>query len=237
MWHVCYIHQHAQGSRSEFLLLARLDPIKTFTGFKVKGKVGAKFHVEQKAEPNAEQQRRKPAYNPLTQLTPSNFPSSQHGATRQLRLRWDPTCASGGQGTEPGLRGDNSQRQSGRRHSRRRRRGRRRLCLVCQPRGSRRGGALSPPSGGRRLPLRKAREPRDTGASPRGRRRSAATYRPHPAPPSQQPRGPAAPFAATHPPSHPHGRRDGAAGPHLSTEGRLGRIAPLLRSLPGGFTD
>lgn len=36
--------------------------------------MGAKFHVEQKAEPNAEQQRRKPAYNPLTQLTPSNFP-------------------------------------------------------------------------------------------------------------------------------------------------------------------
>lgn len=125
--------------------------------------------------------------------------------------------------------------RSGRRHGRRRRRrGRRRLCLVCQPRGSRRGGALPPPSGGRRLPLRKAREPRDTGASPRGRRRSAATYRPHPAPPSQQPRSAAAPFTATHPPGHPHGRRDGAAGPHLSTEGWLGRVrTPAPRSARG----
>lgn len=74
----------------------------------------------------------------------------------------------------------------------RKRRRRRRHCLVYQPRGSRAGrlgpacrrdGALPPPSGGCRLPLRNGREGRGTGpSSGKAGRRSAATYRPHPRP-------------------------------------------------------
>lgn len=120
------------------------------------------------------------------QGAPAAGPRSGSGAHLLQQRAGDPSPA-GGHNSQ--LRGTGGGRGEG---------GRRRLCLVCQPRGSRRGGALPPPSGGCRLPLRKGREPRperrDTGPSPRGR--WGAAERCHVSPPptaalaaAAQPRG------------------------------------------------
>lgn len=105
-------------------------------------------------------------YNPYTHRTPRNFLSFQprsHALARARRSSCGATERGGsppapaeGRGPEPSWGRQFPAAGNGRRQ----RRERRRLCLVCQPRGSRRGGALPPPSGGCRLPLRKGREPR-----------------------------------------------------------------------------
>lgn len=190
-------------------------------------KVYAKFHEKQLSPAQSggagnQDKPRSAGRNPCKQLTASNFPSPparSHALAGQGAPAAGPRSGagahlpSGGQGTRarPGEQlpaAGNGRRQT------RRRRGRRRLCLVCQPRGSRRGGALPPPSGGCRLPLRKGRERRDTGPWPRGRLGAAERCHvcPHPPPPSQQPPDPAAPFTSTHPPSHSQSGGTGRPG-------------------------